>query len=328
VLSTDETGALSRAFNDAVSGLEERERLREAFGAFVDPEIADRVLREGSVLEGDELEVSVLFLDIRDFTAFAERASAREVVALLNDFYEHVVPVLLRHGGHANKFVGDGLLGVFGAPDRRPDHADRAVAAALEQFGRLDMLAANAGIAYWGDSVDAAVAEFDHTFRVNVRGMYLTMRAAARVMRERGGGRIVCTASTASYLGEELQASYNASKGAVMQLARSMALDLARDGVAVNAVAPGWVDTPANSAIVNDPAQWSKHRTHIPMDRPARPEEIAAVIAFLLSDDASYLCGSTVAADGGMTAGFRTTDWEAAEQPVAPRRPRAQEART
>jgi class 3 adenylate cyclase len=74
----------------------------------------------------------VLFLDIRDFTAWAERTPAREVVRALNDFYEHVVPVLARHGGHANKFVGDGLLGVFGAPDRRPDHADRAVAAALE----------------------------------------------------------------------------------------------------------------------------------------------------------------------------------------------------
>jgi meso-butanediol dehydrogenase / (S,S)-butanediol dehydrogenase / diacetyl reductase len=204
--------------------------------------------------------------------------------------------------------------------------ADRAVAAALERFGRLDALAANAGIAYWGDSVDADVAEFDHTFRVNVRGMYLSIRAAARVMREVGGGRIVCTASTASYLGEELQASYNASKGAVMQLARSMALDLARAGVAVNAVAPGWVDTPANAAIVNDPAQWSKHRTHIPIDRAARPEEIAAVIAFLLSDDASYLCGSIVAADGGMTAGFRTTDWEAVQQPVAPRLARAEDA--
>lgn len=132
VLSADETGHLAQAFNAMVSGLGERERLHEAFGAFVAPEVADRVLEEGIELEGVEAEVTVLFLDIRGFTAFAERSSAREVVAQLNRFYDLVVPVLARHGGHANKFIGDGLLGVFGAPDRLPDHADRAVEAALE----------------------------------------------------------------------------------------------------------------------------------------------------------------------------------------------------
>jgi adenylate cyclase len=115
-----------------VAGLEERERLREAFGAFVDPSLAERVLAEGTLLPGEDADVTVLFVDIRDFTAFAERAQARDVVAYLNDFYEQVVPVLVGHGGHANKFVGDGLLAVFGAPERLPDHADRGVAAALE----------------------------------------------------------------------------------------------------------------------------------------------------------------------------------------------------
>jgi adenylate cyclase len=132
VLSTDEVGALAGRFNRMLSGLQERERLREAFGAFVDPQVVDRVLEEGTVLEGEEVEVSVLFLDIRGFTALAERSTAREVVARLNDFYGTVVPVLVRHGGHANKFVGDGLLGVFGAPLRVDDHADRAVFAALD----------------------------------------------------------------------------------------------------------------------------------------------------------------------------------------------------
>ena len=132
VASTDETGRLAQSFNEAVAGLSERARLHEAFGAYVDPDVADRVLAEGVSLEGEEIEVSVLFVDIRGFTAMAERSSAREVVEQINEFYEAVVPVLTRHGGHANKFVGDGLLGVFGAPDRRHDHADRAVAAALD----------------------------------------------------------------------------------------------------------------------------------------------------------------------------------------------------
>jgi len=82
------------------------------------------------MLEGEEAEVSIVFIDICDFTAFAERASARETVAYLNDFFGLVVPLLNEHGGHANKFVGDGVLGVFGAPDRLSDHADRALAAA------------------------------------------------------------------------------------------------------------------------------------------------------------------------------------------------------
>jgi adenylate cyclase len=132
VLGTDETGMLAGSFNQMVAGLDERERLREAFGAFVDPDLAERVLSEGTVLQGEEVEVTILFLDIRGFTAFAERAGPREAVARLNDLYELIVPVLVRHGGHANKFVGDGLLGVFGAPDRLVDHADRAMAAALE----------------------------------------------------------------------------------------------------------------------------------------------------------------------------------------------------
>lgn len=132
VTGTDEMGRLAGSFNEMVAGLAQHERLREAFGAFVDPSLADRVLAEGFDLAGEEVEVTVLFLDIRAFTAFAERSSAREVVARLNEFFAAVVPVLLRHGGHANKFVGDGLLGVFGAPDRLADHADRAVAAALE----------------------------------------------------------------------------------------------------------------------------------------------------------------------------------------------------
>jgi adenylate cyclase len=137
VVATDETGELAQSFNTMIEGLNERERLRSAFGAFVDPGLAERVIKEGAELAGEEVEVSILFLDVRDFTAFAERSEPTEVVALLSDLWELAVPVLLRHGGHANKFIGDGLLGVFGAPEPLEDHADRALQAALEIAHRV-----------------------------------------------------------------------------------------------------------------------------------------------------------------------------------------------
>jgi adenylate cyclase len=125
-----EIGVLQAGFNRMVAGLRERERIRDAFGTYVDREVAEHILREGTSLEGEEVEVTVMFLDVRDFTAFAERASAAEVVAVLNRLFERVVPVIHDHGGHVDKYVGDGLLAVFGAPRRQDDHADRAVGAA------------------------------------------------------------------------------------------------------------------------------------------------------------------------------------------------------
>ena len=200
-----------------------------------------------------------------------------------------------------------------------PETAERAVGETLEAYGRLDHLASNAGIAYFDDALSEPLEHFDHTMHVNVRGMYLMTHASARAMAAHDGGTIVCTASTASIAGEEHQVAYNASKGAVSQLARSLAIDLAPYGIRVNAVAPGWVRTPLTTEIVADGAEWAKHRSHIPLDRPAEPDEIANVVAFLLGDASSYVTGSLIVADGGMTAGFRFSDWSATAQPVAPR---------
>ena len=132
VTSTDETGELTESFNDMVKAVAEREKLREAFGTFVDPELAERVLDEGTAIEGEEVEVSVLFLDVRGFTSLSEDSDARDVVAELNNLFEVAVPIVLKHGGHIDKFIGDGFVAVFGAPDRHPDHAKRAVRAACE----------------------------------------------------------------------------------------------------------------------------------------------------------------------------------------------------
>jgi adenylate cyclase len=138
VVATDETGTLAQSFNTMIEGLQERERLRSAFGAYVDPGLTERVIREGEAIEAEEIVVSVLFLDVREFTVFAERSSPHEVVSLLNELWELAVPAILRHGGHANKFIGDGLLAVFGAPDPLPDHPERAVSAALELAERFE----------------------------------------------------------------------------------------------------------------------------------------------------------------------------------------------
>lgn len=124
-------GQLQLGFNAMVAGLAERERIRQAFGTYVDPEVAERVLEEGTALDGEEVEVTLMFIDIRDFTGFAERNDAPDVVAALNRLFEQIVPIVHDHGGRVDKFVGDGLLAVFGAPRRQRDHADQALSAAL-----------------------------------------------------------------------------------------------------------------------------------------------------------------------------------------------------
>ncbi|HEY1358792.1 MAG TPA: adenylate/guanylate cyclase domain-containing protein [Thermoleophilaceae bacterium] len=132
VYDATQIGQLQLGFNQMVDGLAERERIREAFGTYVDPDVAEHILEEGTKLEGEEVEVTLLFLDVRDFTSFAENTPAPEVVAAINRLFETVVPIIHEHGGRIDKFIGDGLLAVFGAPRRREDHADEALAVALE----------------------------------------------------------------------------------------------------------------------------------------------------------------------------------------------------
>jgi adenylate cyclase len=132
VVTGDELGTIAERFNLMLGGLSEREVIREAFGTYVDREVAEHILREGTSLQGEEVEVTMMFLDVRDFTSFAERLSAPEVVATLNRLFERIVPVIGHHGGHVDKYVGDGLLAVFGAPRRQESHADGALAAGLE----------------------------------------------------------------------------------------------------------------------------------------------------------------------------------------------------
>jgi NAD(P)-dependent dehydrogenase (short-subunit alcohol dehydrogenase family) len=202
-----------------------------------------------------------------------------------------------------------------------PVTSQQAVRTALEHFGRLDYVVNNAGIYPERPLFEETVEFFDTTMAVNVRGMYLLAREAARAMAAQGGGAMVCTASTCSFHAIERFAAYNVSKGAVAQLARSLAVALAPYGIRVNAVAPGVISAPATDAWVADTSTWSKQRSRIPADRTGRPEEIANVNVFLLSDEASYITGAVVLVDGGESAGWRDSDWTVVEQPdPTPRR--------
>jgi adenylate cyclase len=132
ITTADEIGELAASFNQMVAGLRERERIRRAFGVYLDRDIAEHILSDGFSEGGELVEVSILFCDVKDFTSFAESADAQEVVACLNALFEVVVPVISAHSGHVDKFEGDGLMAVFGAPEAVPDHADRALRAAVE----------------------------------------------------------------------------------------------------------------------------------------------------------------------------------------------------
>ena len=143
VVQDDDLGALAASFNRMQAGLAERQRLQAAFGTYVDPVLASRLLEQGDdVFTGERREVTVMFVDIREFTPFAESNSAEDTVARLNALFDIVVPAVVDAGGHVNKFLGDGALAVFGAPNELVDHADAAVNAAVlidrrvaERFG-------------------------------------------------------------------------------------------------------------------------------------------------------------------------------------------------
>lgn len=132
VVQDDDLGALAASFNRMQAGLAERQRLQAAFGTYVDPTLATKLLEQGDdVFTGERREVTVMFVDIRDFTPFAEANPAEDVVARLNALFEIVVPTVVDAGGHVNKFLGDGALAVFGAPNDLVDHADAALDAAV-----------------------------------------------------------------------------------------------------------------------------------------------------------------------------------------------------
>jgi NAD(P)-dependent dehydrogenase (short-subunit alcohol dehydrogenase family) len=177
--------------------------------------------------------------------------------------------------------------------------AEKAVAMAGEALGGLDGVVNSAGIAADIHALETPVALLRKILDVNVVGTFIVARAAARLMKDRGGGAVVNIASVSGLRGGKGRSAYGASKGAVVVLTQVLANDLARYNIRVNAVAPGPVDTPMVKAVhtAADRALWLRH---VPMRRYAEPGEIASVIEFLLDGTRSgYVTGEIVAVDGG-----------------------------
>jgi NAD(P)-dependent dehydrogenase (short-subunit alcohol dehydrogenase family) len=172
---------------------------------------------------------------------------------------------------------------------------EQLVAAHLARFGGLDGLVANAGIPDGNRFVDERLETWRRVLDVNLTGVFLCGRAAARAMRP--GAAIVNLASTYGEVTEHGAAAYSASKGGVRMLTKSMALELGPAGIRVNAVGPGWIRTGMNP--LDDPERVAALEPTIPVGRIGTPEDIADVIAFLLSDDARYVSGQTLFVDGG-----------------------------
>jgi adenylate cyclase len=208
VTTADELGELSAAFNQMVAGLAERERIREAFGTYLDKEIAEYILSDQYVPEGFEAEVSLLFCDVRDFTGFASQSEAQEVVAAINRLFETVVPIIAREGGHVDKFIGDGLLAVFGAPESFSDHADRAVRASVGIAQRVnhgdgDLLTVGVGV----NSGRVVAGSIGGAGRLNFSVIGDSVNVAARVEKatRETGDEVLITASTRDRLGETIE---------------------------------------------------------------------------------------------------------------------------
>jgi NAD(P)-dependent dehydrogenase (short-subunit alcohol dehydrogenase family) len=196
------------------------------------------------------------------------------------------------------------------------DVADEGQVAAMVEtavgtFGGLHVLFNNAGI-FPGDDggvLDTPPSTWDKVMQVNLKGVWLGCRAAVPAMIDSGGGSIVNVASFVALMGAATaQVAYTASKGGVLAFTREMAVEYARAGIRANALCPGPIDTPLLAELMSDPVRKQRRMVHIPMGRLGRPEEIARAALFLASDESSFMTGSALVVDGGITAAYVTPE--------------------
>jgi len=189
--------------------------------------------------------------------------------------------------------------------------AQTAVSAAVREFGALHVLFNNAGIfpADDGGVLDTPPETWDRVMAVNLRGVWLCSRAAVPAMIEAGGGSIVNVASFVALVGAATaQVAYTASKGGVLSFTRELAVEYARRGIRANALCPGPIETPLLAELLSDPERRNRRLVHIPMGRLGRAEEVARAALFLASDESSFMTGSALVVDGGITAAYVTPE--------------------
>ena len=211
--------------------------------------------------------------------------------------------------------AGEKAAAEVGGSFVQADVADEAQVAALyeravAEHGRVHVAFHNAGISPPDDDsiLETALDAWDRVQRVNLTSVYLCCKYAIAHMREAGGGSIINTASFVAVMGSATsQISYTASKGGVLALSRELGVQFARDGVRVNALCPGPINTPLlQELFAKDPERAARRMVHIPMGRFGEADEIAAAVAFLASDDASFITASTFLVDGGISAAYVT----------------------
>jgi len=189
---------------------------------------------------------------------------------------------------------------------RSPERADEIVADVEARHGHIDVIVANAGIAHRTALADLTDAKWDLTFDIDLKGIFRLVRAAAPAMRARRSGSIVALSSIMGVAyGWDEHVHYSAAKAGVVGLVRGLAVEMARDGVRVNGVAPGYIRTAQLLSEENSlgPAGAEKAAEFIPMGRLGTPDDIAGVIAFLASDAARYMTGQVLVVDGGLLVG-------------------------
>lgn len=180
---------------------------------------------------------------------------------------------------------------------------EQMVAQTVKTYGKLDILFNNAGIAMRLPVAELPEDDWHHCLNVNLTGVFLCAKAAIPAMQQNGGGSIINMSSIYGIVGADVRAAYVASKGAVTNLTRGMALDYAQDNIRVNCICPGFVETPLVAGVVRTPEEYQKLADKHPLRRLGQPEEIAYGALYLASDESAFVTGIALPIDGGYTAG-------------------------